>query len=248
MAKVTPNIIDNLAFYTYGRLEREIEGLAERTGLSKSDFTGRLSALLGNTPVWPILGDPNPMSPMQEKTEPAGVHIQQPTLALGEPAPSHGVHHDQSAQVKTAARSKVALELMKTLEQPIFCSKFHKALMEKGEMSYAAAHHVTTRMAYKRILVKHGEGGTAQFTWPEGQQEEVESTKGKAARNRVIMAEVMRELTSPARQLDFHHALKAKGIKSLSTARNLTDRFVRKGILQKRNGDDPLGRVAKCRG
>lgn len=48
---VTSNIIDNLTFYVYGRLERELEGMAERTGLPKSDFANRLSTLLSNQVV-----------------------------------------------------------------------------------------------------------------------------------------------------------------------------------------------------
>lgn len=62
----TAQLIENLTFYTFGRTERDIETLADRLGVHKSEFATRLSNLFSNVESGPTLGNAREMPTVPE--------------------------------------------------------------------------------------------------------------------------------------------------------------------------------------
>jgi len=159
MAKITTSIIDNLTFYTYGRLERDIETLAERSGVLKRDFASRLSALLSGAQSGPVLGTIDQM-PILPDDSSARMHVGTPALALAERPHGQGVHHEQSIQGKAARNRAIMAELMSTLTPPVRLRDFHRIMAEKG-VCLDSARNVTDRMVKKGLLQKRN----GMFNW-----------------------------------------------------------------------------------
>ncbi len=235
--------IENFSFYTFGRVEREIEALAQRIGISAGDLTSRVSALLPVTPNGSVLGSESHLPTLPDDTT-TRMPLDQPTLALAGDARSLRVHHEAKSNIARGKENRSnMLGLLATLEPPMTLLALTVVARERLGMNYGAANACVKKMVRDRLLVKKGK----QFRWDKKLLAGSESPAGvpvlqrsnaKVKKQPALLLDIIQELGGRVRKLDLFAALRARYPKiEMKRWYNIIPKLVVKGVLTSENGE-----------
>ncbi len=148
--------IEKLIFYTFGRIESQIETIALRYGLPKGDIAERLSSLLSTPANGAILGRSHHVSAMPEEAGPRRATVE--PVAVGELPPGDGMYHERTAprvhrkakgpstREKSTGNAQLILAAMSQLTPPVRI----RELAEKTRIPYGSIHNLIKKLGIKR--------------------------------------------------------------------------------------------------
>jgi len=237
--------IENFSFYTFGRVEREIEALAQRIGISAGDLTSRVSALLPVTPNGSVLGSESHLPALPDDTT-TRMPLDQPTLALAGDARSLRVHHEAKSNIARGKENRSnMLGLLATLEPPVTSLDLTGLARERFGMNYSTTKQCLEKMVRDRLLVKKGK----QFRWDKKLLAGSESPAGvsvlhkqnqkpKLKKYADLLLDAVQELGGRVRKDNLWRTLRTHYPNIvLKRWQNIIPKLVVKGFLTNENGE-----------
>lgn len=151
--------IENLAFYTYGRLEQDITYIAKQHGVSESELTRGILTLFSSKTGGPVLGIEHHMPVLQAETR--NGHLLAPAVALVER--THDIMQGQGDPRPLNRRGKPrgkrdgqarlkALAIIEKMELPMETRPFHDTLRQEIGKSIKATGSLVDRLVREKIL------------------------------------------------------------------------------------------------